>query len=342
MTTPSPAQDLLTVTDLSVRLRTASGPATVVDEVSLAVAPGRILGIAGESGSGKTMTGMTLVGLPPAGATVTGSIRLDGRELTALSEPGWAAVRGGQIAMVFQDPSSSLHPMLTVGRQLTDHMRRHLGLSRTAAAARSAELLGLVRLPDPRGALRLYPHQFSGGMRQRVAIAVALAAEPRVLIADEPTTALDVTVQAGIIDLLDELRHDTGMSILLVTHDLGVISALADEIAVFYGGRIVESGHAAQVLGAARHPYTRGLLEALPHFSMETRPAGGKATGRGFVPIPGVPPTAGSLPAGCAFHPRCAHAAPACQERRPELLPLTGPSSACHRLACHVDPWRPS
>ncbi|GAA1005146.1 ABC transporter ATP-binding protein [Acrocarpospora pleiomorpha] len=335
MTTPSPAHDLLTVTGLSVKLRTASGPATVVDDVSLAVAPGRILGIAGESGSGKTMTGMTLVGLPPAGATVTGSIRLDGRELTTLSEPGWAAVRGGQIAMVFQDPSSSLHPMLTMGRQLTDHMRRHLGLSRKAATTRSAELLDLVRLPDPKGALRLYPHQFSGGMRQRVAIAVALAAEPRVLIADEPTTALDVTVQAGIINLLDELRHDTGMSILLVTHDLGVISALADEIAVFYGGRIVESGTAAQVLGGARHPYTRGLLEALPRLSTETR-----RDGRGFVPIPGVPPTPGSLPAGCAFHPRCAHAAPACQESRPELLPLAEPP-AWHRLACHVDPWRP-
>jgi oligopeptide/dipeptide ABC transporter ATP-binding protein len=321
---------------MTVSLPSAAGPVRVVDQVSFTVAAGGVLGIAGESGSGKTMTGMTLVGLPPAGAIVGGSIRLRGRELTRSREADWEDLRGGEIAMVFQDPSSSLHPMLTVGRQITDHMRRHLVVSRASARARADELLDLVRLPDPRAALGLYPHQFSGGMRQRVAIAIALAAEPALLVADEPTTALDVTVQAGIIELLDDLRRTTGMGILLVTHDLGVISALADEIAVFYAGRVVESGAAAEVLGAARHPYTRGLLRALPHSSLESRLTGGD-DGAGFVPISGLPPAPGATPSGCAFHPRCGHAAAVCAAERPALRAV----DAGHRLACHVDPWSP-
>ena len=241
----------------------------VVRGISLDLVPGRIQGLAGESGSGKSMTAMAILGLLPAGGTASGSIVLgaadgSGVELVGMTGRGYRAVRGNRIGMVFQDPSASLHPQITVGSQLADGMRAHLGLSRAAARTRAAELLALVRVPDPAEALQKYPHQFSGGQRQRIAIAIALACEPEVLLADEPTTALDVTVQAGILHLLRDLAVQRDLAVLLVTHDLGVMSAIADDVAVMRGGLIVESGSRQQVFQDPQHPYTRELLDAMP------------------------------------------------------------------------------
>jgi oligopeptide/dipeptide ABC transporter ATP-binding protein len=239
-------------------------------------------------------------------------------------------VRGAELAMVFQDPLTSLHPMLSIGKQLTEHVRSHEGASRSAAAKRAVELLEEVRIPDPERALRGFPHQFSGGMRQRIAIAIALAARPKLLIADEPTTALDVTVQAGILRLLDRLRRENGLSVILITHDLGVMSSIADEVAIFYAGRIVESGPTRDLLTAPRHPYTRALLDALPHPEA--------AEGTALIAIPGSPPTPRARPSGCAFHPRCPYAS---EQSRVEVPPLVAVSES-RLLACHVDPFKPS
>jgi oligopeptide/dipeptide ABC transporter ATP-binding protein len=232
--------------------------------------------------------------------------------------------------MVFQDPMTSLHPMMTIGRQLSEHVRYHEGASKQAALARAAELLEEVRIPDPERALHAFPHQFSGGMRQRVAIAGALAARPKLLIADEPTTALDVTVQAGILRLLDRLRRESGLSVIMITHDLGVLSSIADHVSVFYAGRIVESGPTRELLAEPRHPYTRALLDALPHPEAEGRAE--------LQAIPGLPPSPRRRPSGCAFHPRCAYANDLSREQVPPLRPV----SETRKLACHVDPFAPS
>jgi oligopeptide/dipeptide ABC transporter ATP-binding protein len=317
----------LEVDGLKVRLPASGELVTVVDDIGYAVEPGEVFGIAGESGSGKTMSVLALMGLLPPGGRAAGRALFGGRDLLRLPGPELRRICGRELAMVFQDPMTSLHPMLSIGTQLTEHVRRHLGLGRRAAGARALELLGDVRIPDPQRALHAYPHQFSGGMRQRIAIAIALACRPRLLIADEPTTALDVTVQAGIIRLLDRLRRETGLAIVLITHDLGVLSAIADRLAVFYAGRIVEAGGRAEVLGAPRHPYTRGLLEALPHPEAPAQP---------LVAIPGAPPAPRHLPPGCAFHPRCPYAEPVSREVVPPLVPVDG-----RLLACHVDPFRP-
>ncbi|MGW6054132.1 ABC transporter ATP-binding protein [Streptomyces sp. NPDC055189] len=250
----------LTITDLRVTIRGTP----ILSGVDLALHKGQVHGLAGESGSGKTMTGFAALGLLPHGARASGRIELAGRELLALPDKELNQVRGKDIAMVFQDPSTSLHPMLSVGRQLTEHMRLHLGLGRAPARERAVELLAKVRIPAPAEAARRYPHQFSGGMRQRIAIAVALACDPQVLIADEPTTALDVTVQAGVLRLLRGLCDELGLAILLITHDLGVMSAIADEVSVLRDGLVVESGPRQSVLRKPAHPYTRSLLEAMP------------------------------------------------------------------------------
>jgi oligopeptide transport system ATP-binding protein len=317
---------LLEVERLSVRLPTASGAVTIVDDVSYRVEEGQVFGVAGESGSGKTISVLALMRLLPDGARVGGHATFGGRDLLSLRRRALRDVRGREIAMVFQDPLTSLHPMLSVGRQLTEHVRFHEGLGRRAADARALELLAQVRIPDPEGTLHAFPHQFSGGMRQRIAIAVALACRPKLLIADEPTTALDVTVQAGILRLLDSLRRETGLSVILITHDLGVMSAIADSVSVFYAGRIVESGVTRDVLGTPRHPYTRALLDALPH------PEG--AAERALIAIAGAPPTPAARPGGCAFHPRCAHAKPSCSQHVPELVAIGGGRT----LACPIDP----
>jgi oligopeptide transport system ATP-binding protein len=318
---------LLEVDALRVRLPTGGSLVTVVDGVDFAIEPGEVFGVAGESGSGKTMSMLALLGLLPTGAAVDGSARFAGRDLLRLPRRELRKVSGREIAMVFQDPLTSLHPMLSVGRQLTEHVRRHLGLDRSGAERRAIELLEQVRIPDPPSALHAYPHQFSGGMRQRIAIAVALACRPRLLIADEPTTALDVTVQAGILRLLDRLRRETELSVVLITHDLGVMSSIADRVSIFYAGRVVESGPREAVLRHPRHPYTRALLDALPH--PEAPPD------TPLVAIGGRPPSPQRLPSGCPFHPRCAFAIEICTSEDPPLAPL----GEGRRSACHVDPF---
>ena len=266
----------LAITNLRIDARTQDGPRSIVGGIDLALQSGRIHGLAGESGSGKTMTALAVLGLLPQTMTASGSIRLDshgvGTELLGASRHVLGAVRGRRIAMVFQDPSTSLHPQISIGRQLTDHLRHHLELNRPDARARAVALLERVRVPNPLDALGKYPHQFSGGQRQRIAIAVALACDPEVLLADEPTTALDVTVQAGVLQLLRELVDDTGLSLLLVTHDLGVMSAIADEVTVMRGGVVVESAPRRQLFTAPRHEYTASLLAALPGSKLERAP----------------------------------------------------------------------
>jgi len=318
---------LLQVERLTVALPTRSGYAKAVDDLSFSVDAGEIVGIAGESGSGKTITALSLFGLLPPGARVSGSIKLDGINLLTLSRKRLREIRGRQIAMVSQDPATALHPILPIGTQLTEHMRYHLGVSKSEAMSRAAGLLETVRIPDPEQALRSYAGQFSGGMRQRIAIAVALAAEPRLLVADEPTTALDVTVQAGILRLLDRLCRERGMAVIVITHDLGVMSATARRLSVMYAGRLAEAGPTSQLLATPRHPYTRGLLDALPH------PEAGNAP---LVPIGGSPPSLGRVPDGCPFHPRCKYAQPSCATDRPEAEPI----AADHLLACPPDPLR--
>jgi oligopeptide/dipeptide ABC transporter ATP-binding protein len=317
---------LLEVEGLRVRLPTPSGFATVVDGVDYQVEPAQVFGVAGESGSGKTMSMLALLGLLPAGAVVEGHAIFGGKDLLRLSGRDLRAVSGRDIGMVFQDPMTSLHPMLSVGRQLTEHVRLHLGIGRSAATKRAADLLEQVRIPDPGSALRAYPHQFSGGMRQRIAIAIALACGPRLLIADEPTTALDVTVQAGILRLLDGLRREHDLSVVLITHDLAVMSSIADRISIFYAGRVVESGSRDELLQQPRHPYTRALLDALPH------PEAARDTP--LIAIKGTPPSPQQIPTGCPYHPRCSYAIDVCTTDDPPLAPVDR-----RRLACHVDPF---
>ncbi|MGO3136690.1 ABC transporter ATP-binding protein [Agrococcus casei] len=255
---------VLSITDLSIEFGPKGSGRTVVDSVSLDLTAGRIQGLAGESGSGKTVTAMAVLGLLPDSAKVTGSIRLGDTELLGMPTRQLRSIRGMRVAMVFQDPSASLHPQITVGSQLTDHVRHHLKLKRREAKERAVELLARVRVPNPEEALSRYPHQFSGGQRQRIAIAMALACDPEVLLADEPTTALDVTVQAGILHLLRDLVAERDLAVLLVTHDLGVMSAVADDMAVMRHGRIVETGTREKLFRDPEHPYTRELLEAMP------------------------------------------------------------------------------
>jgi oligopeptide transport system ATP-binding protein len=319
---------LLEVEGLRVHLPTREGSVTVVDGVDYAVEPAEVFGMAGESGSGKTMSVLALLGLLPPGSIVEGHARFAGRDLLQLKRAELRAVCGNEIGIVFQDPMTSLHPMLSIGRQIGEPLKRHLGLNRGDTNRGAVDLLNAVRIPDPESALRAFPHQFSGGMRQRVAIAIALAGAPSLLIADEPTTALDVTVQAGIIRLLDSLRRERGLSVILITHDLGVMSAIADRVSVFYAGRVVESADRDDLIRHPRHPYTKALLDALPHPEAESETP--------LVPIPGAPPNAGAIPPGCAFHPRCPFSIGACAEETPVL----------HRddegrwLACPVDPLR--
>jgi oligopeptide transport system ATP-binding protein len=314
---------LLELEQLSISLPTSSGPRTIVHDVDLQVQAGQVYGIAGESGSGKTMTMLSLLGLLPRGGVATGAARFDGRDLLATDRKGLRGVRGKDVSMVFQDPMTSLHPMLTVGKQLTEHARKHLRIGRKEAEARAAAMLDDVRIPDGEAALRAYPHEFSGGMRQRIAIAIALMCEPRVLIADEPTTALDVTVQAGILRLLDRLRTEKGMAVVLITHDLGVMSSVAERMSVMYSGRVIETGDAAEILQRPGHPYTRGLLGALPQPGI-----GAHAE---LASIPGVPASPLDPPTGCAFHPRCPLAIESCRTDVPPLIWRDG-----HGIACPV------
>ncbi|MDO8211771.1 ABC transporter ATP-binding protein [Conexibacter sp. CPCC 206217] len=317
---------LLELEGLSIRLPTPDGLRAVVHDVDLSVEAGQIYGIAGESGSGKTMTMLSLLGLLPRGGVASGRATFDGRDVLAAGKQARRSLRGKDLSMVFQDPMTSLHPMLTVGRQLTEHARLHLGISKAEASRRAAAMLEEVRIPDGEAALRAYPHEFSGGMRQRIAIAIALMCEPQVLIADEPTTALDVTVQAGILQLLDRLRRERGMAVVLITHDLGVMSSIAERVSVMYAGRVIEHGDARDVLQRPGHPYTRGLLGALPQ--------PGAGAGSELRAIPGVPASPLDPPPGCAFHPRCPLAIDACRTAVPPLI--AGASEPRHAAACIV------
>jgi peptide/nickel transport system ATP-binding protein len=325
----SPADDpLLLVEDLRVEFPTEDGIVHAVDGISYDVRPGRTLGIVGESGSGKTVSALTAMGLTRRmGARISGRIMFAGRDLLALSEEEMRKLRGDEIAMVFQDPLSSLHPLYTVGAQIVEAVRAHRDVAKATARARAVELLGLVGIPEPVQRMGEYPHQFSGGMRQRAMIAMALANEPKLLIADEPTTALDVTVQAQILALLKRLQRELGMAIVIVTHDLGVVAEMAEEIAVMYAGRIVELAPTELLFSAPEHPYTWGLLKSIPTLY-------GPRT-RELEPIPGSPPSLIDRPSGCHFHPRCPYAQPEHMRIDPRLETVS--ASARHGVACLLD-----
>jgi peptide/nickel transport system ATP-binding protein len=300
-----------------------------VDGVSFSLEAGRSLGIVGESGSGKTVTSLAVMGLTRSrAARISGEVRFAGRDLLALGESEMRAVRGSEIAMIFQDPLSSLHPLHRVGRQLAEAIRAHRDVSKAAARARAVELLELVEIPDPRARVDAYPHELSGGMRQRAMIAMALANEPKVLIADEPTTALDVTVQAQILELIERLQVETGTAVVIITHDLGVIAETADDIAVMYAGRIVERGTRRSLFESPQHPYTWGLLASVPRLDTPRDEP--------LVPIPGSPPSLISPPAGCSFHPRCAWVRDRHRREEPPLAPVPGDPG--HSVACFLEP----
>jgi len=316
---------LLEVDNLSVEIPTPEGPAPLLEALNFGVAAGESLGLVGESGCGKSMTALALMGLLPARARVRGRIRLQGQSLLELSEAQWCRLRGRRIAMVFQEPMTALNPVQSIGRQISEGIRWHLGLSRAECAARTRRLLERVGLPAARFSPGLYPHQLSGGQRQRVVIAIALACEPALLIADEPTTALDVTIQAQILDLIEEVVAETGMGLLLITHDLGVVAETTDRVNVMYAGRIVESGATASVFARLAHPYSRGLFAAMPQLNADM-------PGRTRLnTIPGVVPDPTARPSGCVFADRCFQARPRCQESFPPAVAV----DPAHRVACY-------
>ncbi len=314
--------DVLSVQDLSVRFTGA--PAPVVDAVSLSVKPGETLAVVGESGCGKSVSSLALMGLLPASATVTArSAVLLGEPLLARDEAGWRAIRGNRLAMIFQEPMTALNPVFTVGDQIAESVMRHQGLSARQARARALDMLRKVSVPDPVRRLDAYPHQLSGGLRQRIVIAMALANDPALIIADEPTTALDVTIQAQILALIGALQAETGAAMILITHDLGVVAEVADHVAVMYAGRIVEDGPVAALFDDPQHPYTIGLMGSMP--------SNGPREGR-LATIAGRVPTPAEMPAGCRFASRCPFVIAACRDARPPLRALTpGHAAACLR-----------
>ena len=306
---------LLEVRDLQTHFFTRSGLAKAVDGVSFDIAAGETLALVGESGCGKSVTAFSILRLiaDPPGRIVGGSIRFEGRDLLALSGAQMRAVRGNRIAMIFQEPMTALNPVFTIGDQIAEAVLQHRAMDRKAAWRRTVELLERVRIPDASRRANEYPHRLSGGLRQRAMIAMALACEPKLLIADEPTTALDVTIQAQILDLIGELKRETGMGVLLITHDLGVVAQHAQRVAVMYAGRIVEQAPIVELFENPRHPYARGLLASIPK--------GGAASDR-LTEIPGMVPALNAMPRGCAFQPRCPLAFERCDRERPELSPV--------------------
>jgi oligopeptide/dipeptide ABC transporter ATP-binding protein len=306
---------LLQIEGLSIEF---PGGIRAAREVSLDVRAGETLAVVGESGSGKSVTALAVLGLlPDAARRTSGRILFDGVDLLRLDRRRLNDLRGGAIAMVYQDPLTALNPVVTVGRQIEEAIQRHLGLRRRQASRRAAEMLDLVGIPQAQARLKDYPHQFSGGMRQRVVIAMAISCDPRLIIADEPTTALDVTMQAQILHLLRRLRDDLGTSLMVISHDVGVVAGLADRVAVMYAGRVVELGTAVDVIGRPNHPYGRGLLASVPRLD-----APGRAR---FEAIPGTPPDPAALPIGCAFAPRCPAVVDRCRTEDPPLLEAVGP-----------------
>jgi peptide/nickel transport system ATP-binding protein len=320
---------LLAVEDLRVEFATEDGIVHAVDGISYTVEPGKTLGIVGESGSGKTVASLTTMGLTSGSKTrVSGRIAFEGRDLLELPAADMRRLRGNEIAMIFQDPLSSLHPFFKVGSQLIETILAHRSVSAAAARDRAIDLLEMVGIPDPHRRVDQYPHEFSGGMRQRAMIAMALANEPKLLIADEPTTALDVTVQAQILALLDDLQKRLGMAVIIITHDLGVVAEIADDIAVMYAGRIVERAPAATLFKAPQHPYTWGLLKSIPRLDTSRDDE--------LVPIAGRPPSLINRPSGCHFHPRCPYAGEEQRRTDPRLEPVPGDPS--HDVACLLKP----
>jgi peptide/nickel transport system ATP-binding protein/oligopeptide transport system ATP-binding protein len=325
---PDGAAPVLDVRGLKTVFQTRGGEIHAVNSVSFDLRPGELLGVVGESGSGKSVTMMSLIGLlpsPPAEVR-EGQVLLDGRDILRITPAELRDVRGAEIGFIFQDPMTSLNPVFTVGNQLMEPLRRHMGMSKAQAEVRAAELLDLVGIPDAKRRLKDYPHQFSGGMRQRVMIAIALACDPKVLIADEPTTALDVTIQAQILELVRDLRRKLGMAIVWITHDLGVIAGIADRVMVMYGGQVVEQAPVKELFADPRHPYTRALLKTIPHL------AGGRQ--KRLEVIQGQPPILGAAPTACPFHPRCEQAFDRCRVENPQRRPV----GQGHDVACH---WTP-
>lgn len=325
---PDGALPVLDVRDLNTVFRTRSGEVHAVNSVSFDLKPGELLGVVGESGSGKSVTMMSLIGLlpsPPADVR-QGQVLFGNRDLLKCDEATLRAIRGARIGFIFQDPMTSLNPVFTVGFQLMEPLRKHMGLNKSKARLRARELLELVGIPDAKQRLKDYPHQFSGGMRQRVMIAIALACNPQVLIADEPTTALDVTIQAQILELVKELRHKLGMAIVWITHDLGVIAGIADRVIVMYGGQIVEHAPVQELFGNPQHPYTRALLRTIP-----TRHSGRDERLR---VIEGQPPMLGAPPVACPFRFRCTHRMPVCNRKNPPRIDV----GQGHDTACFWDP----
>jgi len=318
---------LLEVQDLRVRFATRDGVVQAVDGVSLSVERGRTLGVVGESGSGKSVTAMTVMGLTRApNATIEGRVLLDGSDLLTASSETLREIRGKRVAMIFQDPLSSLHPFYKVGWQIVEEIRAHEHVSSRVAERMALEALEEVRIPGAAERLRSYPHELSGGMRQRVMIAMALVLDPEVLIADEPTTALDVTVQAQILELIRALQEERGTAVILITHDLGVVAEMADEVSVMYAGHVVERGPLDRVLDAPEHPYTWGLLRSLPRPDLPRKTR--------LEPIQGQPPSLIRVPSGCPFHPRCPYSFEVC----PEIVPALVATAPGHAVACHLAP----
>ena len=327
---------LLEVSGLTTRFRTARGTLTAVDGVSLELRPAEILGLVGESGSGKSVTLRSILGLVRPPGSVSGRVSWRGEDLIAMSERRRRGVRGAQIAMIFQEPMTALNPVLPVRVQIEENLKAHTRLDARARSARAVELLELVGIPAAARRLDDYPHQFSGGMRQRAMIAIALASEPRLLLADEPTTALDVTIQDQILKLILDLRARLGMSVILVTHDLGVVAQSCDRMAVMYAGRIVETGPVVDVFARPRHAYTLGLLGSVPRGGTERRP---------LRSVEGTPPAMNAIPPGCAFHPRCTFATGVCRDTIPKLEAVTpGREAACFHQdeVLRHEPWAPA
>ena len=312
------AETVLDVRDLRVEFPTRTGVLTALDGVSLSIKRGEILGVVGESGAGKSMTGLAILGLlEPPGRIVEGEIRLSGDRIDSLSEREMEDVRGGRIGAIFQDPLTSLNPLFRIGDQLVETIRLHTDLTKDEARNRALALLREVGIPAPENRINAYPHQFSGGMRQRVVIALALCAEPELIVADEPTTALDVSIQAQITALLRQLCRDRGTAVMLVTHDMGVIAETADRVAVMYAGRIAEMGSVEDVVRRPRHPYTEGLMGSIPSMHVDVDE---------LQMIPGAMPRLDAIPEGCAFNPRCAHAGARCRRETPRIK---GVGAAC-------------
>ncbi len=320
----SSGQPLLEVKNLKTQFFTQDGVVKAVDDVSFYVMPGETLGVVGESGSGKSMTGLSLMRLipNPPGKIVNGEILFNGNDVRKMSEEQVRSIRGNDIAMIFQDPMTSLNPVLTINRQISESLQLHMGMNKSQARSRAVELLELVGIPNATERVDQYPHQFSGGMRQRVMIAMALSCDPKLLIADEPTTALDVTIQAQILDLMRNLQNETGAGVILITHSMGVVAGMADRVQVMYAGHIIETADTGEIFANPRHPYTVGLMQSIPRLDASRREK--------LRPIRGMPPDLIDLPDMCPFTPRCNYASEKCEQKNPPLMEVTpGHYSAC-------------